>query len=74
MDVLLDLVGAVEAGQYLAVANVPPRKNTLEGLTAPRALRLQAKQQQLQACRPAHACVMCVATADTCRMRSCHAV
>ncbi len=49
MELLLDLVAAVEAGQHLSVANVLPRKNTLEGLTAPRALRLQAKQQQLQA-------------------------
>jgi len=54
VEVLLDLVAAVEAGQHLAVANVPPRKNTLEGLTAPRAVRLQAKQQQLQVQRPSH--------------------
>ncbi len=54
VEVLLDLVAAVEAGQHLAVANVPPRKNTLEGLTAPRAVRLQAKQQQLQVQRPTH--------------------
>jgi len=52
VELLLDLVAAVEAGQHLSVANVLPRKNTLEGLTAPRALRLQAKQQQLQARPP----------------------
>ena len=49
LEVLLDLVAAVEAGQALAVANVPPRKSTLEGLTSTRALLLQTKQQQLQA-------------------------
>ena len=46
---LLDLLAAVEAGQALAVANVPPRKSTLEGLTTARALLVQTKQQQLQA-------------------------
>lgn len=51
LEVLLDLVAAVEAGQALAVANVPPRKSTLEGLTSTRALLLQTKQQQLQARR-----------------------
>ena len=49
LEVLLDLVAAVEAGQALAVANVPPRKSTLEGLTSARTLLLQTQQQQLQA-------------------------
>jgi len=48
IDVILDLVSAVEAGQHLTVANVPPPKNTLHGLTNQRALQVHAKQQQLQ--------------------------
>ncbi|EIE22780.1 hypothetical protein COCSUDRAFT_42399 [Coccomyxa subellipsoidea C-169] len=48
VDVILDLVSAVEAGQHLNVANVPPPKNTLHGLTSQRALQVQAKRLQLQ--------------------------
>lgn len=48
VDVILDLVGAVEAGQHLNVANVPPPKNTLHGLTNQRALQVHAKSLQLQ--------------------------
>ncbi|KAK9842220.1 hypothetical protein WJX81_001193 [Elliptochloris bilobata] len=48
VEVLLDLVAAVEAGEAVAVANVPPRKSTLEGLTTARALLVQTKQRQLQ--------------------------
>ncbi|CAL8470780.1 g10322 [Coccomyxa elongata] len=48
VDVILDLVNAVEEGQHLNVANVPPPKNTLHGLTNQRALQVHAKQSQLE--------------------------
>ena len=52
VDVVLDLVANVEDGQHLAVANVPPPRNTLPGLTAQRALLVQAKQVQLRVRHP----------------------
>jgi hypothetical protein len=48
VELLLDLVANVEDGQHLAVAQVPPPKNTLPGLTAQRALLVQAKAIQLR--------------------------
>ena len=45
---VLDLVNAVEEGQHLNVANIPPPKNTLHGLTNQRALQVHAKQFQLE--------------------------
>ena len=54
VDVVLDLVANVQDGQHLAVANVPPPKNTLPCLTAQRALLVQAKQVQL---RVRHLCM-----------------
>lgn len=48
IDLILDLVASVEAGQHLTVANVPPPKSTLQGLTTDRAVQVHAKQLQLQ--------------------------
>lgn len=52
VELVLDLVANVEDGQHLAVAQVPPPKNTLPGLTAQRALLVQAKQIQLRVRTP----------------------
>ena len=52
IDLILDLVASVEAGQHLTVANVPPPKNTLQGLTTERAVQVHSKQLQLQVLLP----------------------
>ncbi|GAB4818042.1 hypothetical protein N2152v2_005088 [Parachlorella kessleri] len=50
VDVILDLVTYVEQQQFVGVAHLPRKPNSLEDLARERALRLATRKQQLKGC------------------------